>query len=419
MLNEGVTAVRIGYLVNQYPAVSHSFIRREILQLEEMGIHIVRLALKGWDNVLVDAQDIKERDRTEYVQKVGLPRLFVHAVTGLIRMPVRFARACSLTFQMARQSDRRLAIHLFYLVEALMVASLIKRHNVGHVHAHFGTNSAEVTMLAAVLADATYSFTVHGPEEFDRAQAIRLSEKVERSKFVVAISSFGRGQLYRWIPPRHWNKVKVVHCGLERGFYNQGSTRPAGERRFVCVGRLCEQKGQLLLVRAMQRLMAKGIECQLVLAGDGEMRRVIEDEITAHGLGERIQLTGWLSAEQVREQILGATALVLPSLAEGLPVVIMEAMALRRPVLSTYIAGIPELVQPGVSGWLFPSGSVEELALAMENCLALSSLEIERMGNAAYRTVIQRHDISCETEKLANHFFEALSLQQAARSYVC
>ena len=416
MLNERVPSIRIGYLVNQYPAVSHTFIRREILELEKMGLHVVRVALTGWNNVLVDAEDINERDKTEYVQKIGMCRLLWHAVTGMITMPVRFARACQLTFCMARRSNRLFPIHLFYLVEAIVVATLVKRHRISHLHAHFGTNSAEVAMLASMLADGTYSFTVHGPEEFDRAEAIGLREKIERSKFVVAISSFGRGQLYRWTPPTQWNKVKVVHCGLEQGFYRQRDVQPAGHRRFVCVGRLCEQKGQLLLVRAMHTLARMGLGCELVLVGDGEMRQVIDAEIAAHDLGGRIRLTGWLSGEQVREQLLDATALVLPSLAEGLPVVIMEAMALRRPVLSTYIAGIPELVQQGVNGWLFPSGSVEALASAMQDCLARSSVEIERMGDAAYQTVIHRHDITCEAQKLAEHFLDASIAQHAARS---
>jgi len=416
MMNERIGSVRIGYLVNQYPAVSHSFIRREVLQLEQLGIPVVRFALKGWDNQLVDEEDMRERAKTEYVQQLGIARLLACTLSAITRMPVRVARASKLALRMAKQSQRRLGVHLFYLVEAIAIAAYMKRHRIDHLHAHFGTNSAEVAMLASIVADRPYSFTVHGPEEFDKAEAIGLPEKIERSQFVVAISSFGRSQLYRWMQPSHWHKVKVVHCGLERAFYRQQRVAPAGRRRLVCVGRLCEQKGQLLLIRAMDTLVRKGMVFDLVLAGDGEMRPLIEHEIAACGLGKYVHLTGWLSGEQVRRQILEATALVLPSLAEGLPVVIMEAMALKRPVLSTYIAGIPELVQPGVSGWLFPSGSVEDLALAMEECLGLSSAELERMGDAAYDMVLQRHDIALEAEKLANHFFSALGEVNATRS---
>lgn len=221
------------------------------------------------------------------------------------------------------------------------------------MHAHFGTNSTEVVMLANVLGGPAYSFTVHGPEEFDKPQFLHMGEKVRRAAFVAAVSSYGRSQLYRWVAHEHWGKVKVVHCGLERGFHDVAPVNVPCAPRLVCVGRLCEQKGQLLLLEAAHRLAAQSIDFELVLAGDGEMREEIGALIARHGLQAQVRITGWISSAQVREEILAARALVLPSFAEGLPVVIMEAMALRRPVLTTYVAGIPELVRPGENGWLF------------------------------------------------------------------
>jgi len=162
---------------------------------------------------------------------------------------------------------------------------------------------------------------------------------------VVAISSFGRSQLYRWIPYTDWPKVEVVHCGLEAVFHAGAARAVPSAPRLVCVGRLCEQKGQLLLVRAVAQLAAEGVALELVLAGDGEMRAEIEALITRHGLQAMVRITGWISSDQVREELLAARALTLPSFAEGLPVVVMEAMALRRPVLTTYVAGIAELVR--------------------------------------------------------------------------
>lgn len=259
-------------------------------------------------------------------------------------------------------------------------------------------------MLASVMSGKTYSFTVHGPDEFDMPESIGLREKVRRCAFVVAISSFGRSQLYRWINANDWDKVKVVHCGLERVFHEVTTIPVPSCRRLVCVGRLCEQKGQLLLLKAVQLLLCKGVDFELVLAGDGELREEIESAIIALGLREKVRITGWISSFQVREELLASRALVLPSFAEGLPVVIMEAMSLRRPVLTTYIAGIPELVQQDINGWLFPAGSVEELALAMEACLAMPPAQIEQMGEQARQRVLERHDIERETNKLAIHF---------------
>jgi colanic acid/amylovoran biosynthesis glycosyltransferase len=408
-MNEHMESMRIAYLVNQYPAVSHSFIRREILELERSGVDVVRIALQGWAGAIVDDEDKREAGKTVYIQRLGVLRLCLCCLLALLAGPWRMLQAAALVVKMARHSSRAFAVHAFYLLEASAVAQVLKRRDVHHLHAHFGTNSAEVAMLACCLAGRTYSFTAHGPEEFDKARSIGLTMKVRRSAFVVAVSSFGRGQLYRWIDPADWNKVKVVHCGLEPGFHaDVPPLRPAAGR-LVCVGRLCEQKGQLLLIQAAEMLVRRGVAFQLVLAGDGELRERIEREIAARGLGRHVAITGWLSSSGIRDQLLSATALVLPSLAEGLPVAIMEAMALRRPVLSTYIAGIPELVSTGVNGWLVPSGSTEALAAAMERCLSASPAEIEAMGHAAQRAVLERHDIAGETRKLAGHFLQVFN----------
>lgn len=269
-------------------------------------------------------------------------------------------------------------------------------------------------MLLHALGGPGYSFTVHGPEEFDKPEFIKLREKVRHAAFVVAISSYGRSQLFRWIDEADWGKVQIVHCGLEPDFHQVNVPAIPAAPRLVCVGRLCEQKGQLLLVQALARLAARGIPFELVLAGDGEMRPQIEAMIRSHGLEDRIHITGWISSGQVREEILASRALVLPSFAEGLPVVIMEAMALRRPVLSTFVAGIPELVRPGESGWLAPAGDVAELALQLERLLALPPATLAGMGQAAHARVIERHAIDTEATKLARLFEQ--SLAQAAGS---
>jgi colanic acid/amylovoran biosynthesis glycosyltransferase len=270
-----------------------------------------------------------------------------------------------------------------------------------HIHAHFGTNPSEIAMLVHVLSGIPYSFTVHGPEEFDRPQFLKLKQKIEQSKFVVAISSFGRSQLQRWVDFAQWPKIKVVHCGLEPSFYQTAAVQTQFSNKLVCVGRLCEQKGQLLLVEAAKRLAEQGIDFELILAGDGELRQPIEALISEYQLSQRIKITGWISSEQVRDYMLDARAMVLPSFAEGLPVVIMEAMSLKRPVISTYIAGIPELVEPQKSGWLVPAGDVDLLADAMKSALLATPDRLLEMGEAAFLKVTERHHIDTEAKKLA------------------
>ena len=396
--------MRIAYLVNQYPQVSHSFIRREIHALERQGFQVMRIALRGWDAELVDKEDQFERKLTRFVLRGAAPALLLAVMRMLFTRPVCLMRALMLTLRMSRRAERPLYVHLAYLIEACRIELWLRAAGIQHLHAHFGTNSAEVAMLVRALGGPPWSFTAHGPEEFDKGLFIGLAEKIRRCRFVVAISSYGRSQLYRFVEHRHWPKVQVVHCGLEPEFY-AGSVIPiSAVRRLVCVGRLCEQKGQLLLVEAAARLLAQKVEFELVLAGGGELHADIEALVKRLNLQGYVRITGWISGEQVRKEILAARALVLPSFAEGLPVVLMEAMALRRPVISTFVAGIPELVFPGEHGWLVPAGDVEALASVMQVCLDAPTDMLTRMGEAARTRVLARHNVDTEAAKLAKLF---------------
>jgi colanic acid/amylovoran biosynthesis glycosyltransferase len=392
---------RVAYLVNHYPAVSHSFIRREILALERLGVDVQRIALRGWDGALADAADLRERERTRFVLRESAFALLGAVVVQALARPSAFFAALRLATAMAAGSDRSLVYHWIYLAEACVVARWLRTAGVRHLHAHFGTNSAEVAMLAAMLAEASYSFTVHGPDEFDRPRAIGLAEKIRRAAFVVGISAFTRSQLFRWVEARHWDKICVVHCGIDIAFH-AGPTSPRSEaKRLVCVGRLGEQKGHLLLLAAMRRAFDRGCVFDLVLAGDGELRAAIEERTRVLGLQKHVRITGWIGSADVRGEIEAARALVLPSFAEGLPVVIMEAMALCRPVVTTYVAGIPELVLAGENGWLIPAGDVDALADAIVACIAASGESLARMGAAGRERVLARHDVDVEAGKLA------------------
>jgi glycosyltransferase involved in cell wall biosynthesis len=395
--------MRIAYLVNQYPQVSHSFIRREILALERRGSEITRIALRGWNETLPDPADRSEQGKTRYVLRDGaLSLLRDMLLIGLMR-PVRWFRAFGVAYRMGRHAERPLPIHLIYLAEACRIAWWLRSTDVEHLHAHFGTNSAEVAMLVHILGGPNWSFTVHGPEEFDKPQFIGLAEKIRRAAFVVAVCSFGRSQLFRCVDYKYWSKISVVHCGLDPEYF-AGHPSYSSARNLICVGRLCEQKGQLLLLDAVRRLRDRGTEFRLTFAGDGELRPVIETLIGQYRLNDIVHITGWLSGEEIREQLLASRALVLPSFAEGLPVVIMEAMALRRPVISTFVAGIPELVDNGTQGWLVPCGDVDALVQAMQTCLDAPAETLERMGDFALEKVSQFHNINIEADHLTALF---------------
>ncbi|HVZ04300.1 glycosyltransferase family 4 protein [Hyphomicrobium sp.] len=395
----------VGYIVNQYPKVSHSFIRREIRAVEDCGISVSRYAIRGWDDTsLVDSADKEEQRRTVYVLKQPVYTLARIFLATLIRSPRAFFSAAKAALGMMRLSTNRKLVHLAYLAEATVLAKWAIDDKVEHLHAHFGTNSAEVAMLVHCLTGLPFSFTAHGPEEFDKADTLGLAVKVRAAEFVCAISSYGRSQIWRSLPYSEWDKVRVIHCGVDDKFVHSEPPSTNPRNRLVCVGRLCEQKGQLLLVEAIGKLIAQGRTTELVFAGDGEMRSDVEQRISELGLQDHITITGWIDNDRVIREITEARALVLPSFAEGIPVVLMEAMALERPVITTYVGGIPELVEDGVSGWLLPAGDLERLTRALTACLSASEEQLRRMGRAARDKVLRSHNVYSESEALASLF---------------
>lgn len=396
--------VKVAYLVNQYPQSSQSFIRREIAALERLGLEVARFTVRRWPERLVDDADRLEAERTRAVLDGGAWRLLRATLREAFTRPFAFFRAFRAATRIGLRSGRGVVVHWAYLAEACVLRRWFREAGIDRVHAHFGTNSTTVAMLCRLLGAPPYSFTVHGPEEFDKPEPLALGEKINLAAFVAAISDFGRSQLLRWCPHDQWEKAHVVRCGLDAMFLD-GSPGPAPTSvQLVCVGRFSPQKGHLVLLAACARLAAEGINVHVKLVGDGELRDVVERRIAELKLERRVQILGWQTNAQVRQHILDSRALVLPSFAEGLPVVIMEALALRRPVISTSVAGIPELVESGVSGWLVTPGSVEALAQAMREALAAPAGRLAEMGEAGARRVAQRHNADIEAAKLAELF---------------
>ncbi len=397
--------MKLAYVLNTYPQPSHSFIRREVQALERLEFDVTRIAMRRAEAELVDARDREEAARTEYVLDQGGMRL----LAGLLPLAVtsRFWRAARLAWRCGRRSEAGRLRHLIYLAEAARVARRCAEEGVEHIHAHFGTNSAAVAMLTHALGGPRYSFTVHGPEEFDAPRALSLDKKLDRAAFAVGVSQFGRSQLRRWADFETWNRLHVIHCGIEPDAFDAPQPLPEGPLRLVSIGRFVEQKGQMILVEALARLRDRLPDLHLALVGDGEMRTDLERAIAGHGLDDRVTLTGWLDQDGVRAELDAAHALVMPSFAEGLPMVVMEAMAAARPVIATYIAGTPELVQEGRTGWLVPAGDPDALAEAIAQAAETPDEDLAKMGRTGRARVFERHDIDTEAAKLAGLFRSA------------
>jgi glycosyltransferase involved in cell wall biosynthesis len=396
--------MRVAYLVNQYPHISHAFIRREILAVEKEGCEVLRYSLRRAGEALPDALDQAEATKTRVVLDGGSFGLARAMLSTLLRRPWSFFRALYLALRVGQRSERGLLLHVIYFAEACVFAGWCKRDGIDHVHAHFGSNSTVVAMLCRELGGPRYSFTAHGPEEFDKAVVLALGPKIERASFVAAISSFGRSQLFRYCSFSQWPKIDILRCGVDEAFLGPPPMPMPKHRRLVCVGRLCEQKGQLLLVEAMARLRQKGQVAELLLVGDGPMRPEIETMIARSGLQDTVRIFGWADGATVQRILDESCALVLPSFAEGLPVVIMEAMARARPVLSTYVAGIPELVMPGRNGWLVPAGSADDIVEAIGQILTTPLEQLTEMGLHAREDVRAKHEIGLIARKMVGRF---------------
>ncbi len=394
-------AGKIAYLVNQYPFPSGTFIRREIEAMETFGVEVNRYAIRQTDMRLSEPKDLVEASRTRIVLDLGIAGLIAAMFMTLLTRPIKFAKALFTTIRIGWHSDRGLICNLVYFLEACQLTRWLLQENVQHLHAHYGTNPATVAMICRVLGGPPYSFTLHGPHEFDKPHFLRLGEKVARSKFAVTISEYGRSQLFRWTKREHWSKIHVVHCGLDRAFFESELTPPPRDRRLLFIGRLSEQKGTHLLVEAANLLRAEGLDFELTLVGDGPMRGELESMIRRYGLDDNVRLAGWQNDVEVRQSILESRALVLSSFAEGLPVVIMESLAMGRPVVSTNIAGVAELVQPGVCGWLVPAGTIKPLADAMQQALEMPVDQLTQYGRAGAALVKESHNALTEAEKLA------------------
>lgn len=396
--------MKIAYVLNTYPQPSHSFIRREIRALEQNGFDIVRLAMRPSEATLVDPLDLSEATRTDYVlrHKVGM---LSAGIIALVRAPLRWLRAVGLAIRTGRASDLGVLRHLIYFIEACYVARQCAAQKVDHMHAHFGTNAATVAMLAQAVGGPQYSFTTHGPEEFDAPDSLSLGAKLDRAAFAIGVSQFGRSQLYRWAAISTWARLHVVHCGIDPAMFADPIAAPKGKvLRLVSIGRFTEQKGQLVLLQALAKLREAHKDVHLTLVGDGDMRRDLEQAISDLGLQDAVTLPGWLDEDGVRIALATSHALVMPSFAEGLPVVIMEAMAAQRPVIATLIAGIPELVIPDETGWLVPAGDVDALTQAIKELARTPHKQRFLMGQAGRERALLRHDVTIEAAKLANLF---------------
>lgn len=392
----------LAYLTSQYGRASDTFIRNEVQELRALGHVVHTFSVRRPEASQVVSDEVREEQRrTLYLLDRGALGLASALLHGLLTRPIATFRTLRRAWGVAAPGLGSRLRHLAYAAEALLLARELRSRRVEHLHNHLAEASAVVAMLAAPLAGIRFSLTVHGPYEFFRAEQWRLGEKIAASAFTCCISEFCRSQCMVFAPPSAWERLELVRCGVEKAFLAEPPTPVPDVARFVCVGRLCAEKGQLLLVDAAARLAPRWPELEITLVGDGPQRRAIEQRIAELGVARHVRIVGWQDGAAVRAELLRSRAFVLPTFAEGLPVVVMEALALHRPVITTWVAAIPELVVPGECGWLVPPGSVDALVAALEAALSQPVARLAEMGRCGAWRVAQRHDPAREAARLA------------------
>jgi glycosyltransferase involved in cell wall biosynthesis len=380
----------LAYLLNSYPMTSTTFIRREMAAIEAAGVPIKRFAVRHWPEALVDPDDRAEQDRTEYLLTGNVGALLCGFAVVLLTTPGRLACALPTLFALIRAARGGLVRHAGYLLQAIHLRRRCAALGITHLHAHFSTNAAAVVLLCRRLGGPAYSFTVHGPDELADPSSNGILLKAQQAQHIVAISAYCRNHLCAVLPESLHDRIAIIPCGVDPAEY--ASTPPAPDGALLCVGRLCPQKGQVEIPGAVAALAGLYPDLRIVLVGDGESRAAIERAIDDLGVEDRLLLRGWCSNAEVREMLSQARALLLPSHAEGLPIVIMEAFASGKPVITTRVAAIPELVDESC-GWLFNAGSADGLRDAMAAAMSADQAMLATMGAEGRRRIERRHDL--------------------------
>ena len=399
--------MHIAYLISRYPAISHTFVQREVLALRNLGWTITTISIRrpAPRDLLTNADRAEAQNTRVIVSAKILPLLAALILTPLLH-PIRWCHGLRAAWRLRRPGLRGLLWTFFYFLEALLVHRICRRKKITHIHAHFANVASDVAMIAADLSGGTFSFTMHGPTEFFDLASHRLAEKAAAARLIICISDFARSQLMPLLPANHWPKLEVVHCGVDPEQFSSHPPRAAaadGPRHILCVARLAPVKGHALLLKALADLLIRGHLVQLTLIGDGPLRQDLEHLADVLGVAEQVQFLGSIGQDAIARHYHQADLFVLPSVAEGVPVVLMEAMAARCPVITTHIAGIPELIEDGVHGLLVRPGRADLLAHAIERLLVSPAVG-RRMADAAALKIVHEFHLRKTTAQIAAVF---------------
>lgn len=396
--------MKLGYLTSQYPATSHTFIRREVTALRSRGLDLQTYSIRAPAKAeLIAEEDRREFSTTFTVLDRGLGEFAVAHISALASHPVRYLRTFAKALRHRPPGLRAFLLAIAHFGESILLARRLRQDGITHLHNHFANSAATVGLLASSHVGLPWSFTMHGISELDYPAGLMLPEKIGAATFVACVSWFGRSQAMRMVPPREWQKLRVVRCGLEMDRLARRSRPPEAGVRFICVGRLSPEKGQTGLLEVFARLAKERPNVRLDLVGDGPDSDELRQFVAKLGLSDTVAFLGRLPEEATLKEIAEADVLVLPSFMEGLPVVLMEAMAMGVPVISSRVAGIPELVRDGENGLLFTPSHWDELLHCLERMADDPGLRASFAEKGA-EAVVREFDIQLSAARLENMY---------------
>jgi colanic acid/amylovoran biosynthesis glycosyltransferase len=411
--------MRVAYLVSRYPGISHIFIEREVLGLRALGLDVETFSVRPCppDQLRTDTMRA-EAARTTSILDGSPTRLSMLLLKVAVRHWMPVLRAARITAMLGEQVLRSRVWQMFYLAEAMALMEHCRARGIKHIHVHFANNGADIARLAVILGEHIegkdagwrWSFTMHGSNEFEAVDRFDLAAKVRSASGVVCVSDFTRSQLMRLVDSEHWAKLTKVHMTVDEDVYQPPADRRrdrTGPFRILMVGRLVPEKAPLILVEAVDQLVRRGVCVDLRFVGSGMLEDRLKADVKERGLDQHVTWLGALGQHQIPAWYHWADVFCLPSFQEGLPVVLMEAMATELPVVTTRIAAISELVQDGISGEVVSAGRADLIADALARLASDPQRRLEQ-GRRGRQMVLREFTTDRAADEMCQ-FFERLT----------
>lgn len=403
---------KLAYLVSRFPKISETFILYEIIELRKLGFEIDIFPLVREREDVQHPEVTSLTSRTHYYSVLSAPVILAQ-LYWLTRRPIRYFVALWNVIRGNAGSLKFLIRGLVAFFLAGLFAKEIQRRGIGHIHAHWATHPALAAYVVHRLTDLPYSFTAHAHDIY--VEQAMLREKIVDSDFVVTISEFNRRFLTSLYGQEVAKKIDVIHCGIDLDIFQPRETsEKADQFTLICVASLEEKKGHKYLIEACAQLIKKGVALKCLLVGDGDLRTELEAMIRQHDLSEHVQLLGRQPRHRVGELLAQSHVLVLPSIVtskgkmEGIPVALMEALAMQMPVVATDISGVSELVEHNVTGLLVPEKDASALAVAIDVIRQDADAAAE-LGKRGRQKVFAEFDLRANTEALSERFLASIT----------